>query len=162
MTVCRTRCVTKSFKFKRRNNIRTLRICIFIKLLKVDWVITCCYDNCTVLFSHNCFFLVEVDCACSTSFFTESTNIVFAVLHSLHVKTLSSVDICNLWNSLSKWNINCFLVVQVKVERIWNLLVWTSFDTSTTTCTFCFINITWVTFDIDREVTDVTLYANNF
>ena len=105
---------------------------------------------------------MEVDCTCGTSLFTETTNVIFTVCKTFHMKTISCIDVCNFWNSLSERNIDCLAVIQVQVESVWNFLVWTFFDTSTTTCTFCFINITWMAFDIDFEVTDITADTTNF
>ena len=156
MTVCRTRCVTETFKFKRRNNVRALVVSVFIKFFKRNRIVTCCYNDCTILLCNDFFFLVKLDGACCTCFFTETTNVIFTVCKSLHVETVCSINVCYLWNSLGKWNINCLTVVEAKVECVWNLLVRTLFDTSTTTCTLCFINIAWVTFDIDFEVSDIS------
>ena len=162
MTVCRTRCVTKAFKLKRRNNIRTLAVSIFIEFFERNRIITSCYDDCTVFFCKSCFLLVEVNSSGCTGLFTETTNIVFSVFKTLHVQTVIGADSGNLWNCLSKRNIDCFSCIKIKVKAVWNLFVRTFFNTCTTTCTFVFINKARVTFNVYFKVSDITAYTTNF
>ena len=162
MTVSRTRCITESFKLQRRNNIRALVIGIFIKLFKGDRVITSCYNDCTIFFCNDFFFLIKINGSNTAGFFTESADSVLSFFKGLHMKTILGVDICNLWNSLSKRNINCFTAVQAKVKAVRNLFVRTLFNTFTTTSTLCFINIARVSFNINFKVSDVSAYSANF
>ena len=77
------------------------------------------------------------------------------------MQTVVGINCCNLWNCLCKRNVNCLFVVQVHVKVIRNLFVRTLFYTFAAACTLCFINIAGVTFNINLEVSDITLYTNN-
>ena len=152
MTLCRTRCIHQTFKFKRCYNIRTVIVTIFFKLCRFDLVISGCNYDCTIFSLDEFFLLFVIDCTCSTYLGAESA------FSCLHIDTIIRIDGCKLWHCLCEWNIDRRTVIQSHIEFVRILLGRTFCSTFTTSCTLCSIYITRFLLDGNLEITNETFY----
>ena len=109
-TACRAGSVHQTFHFKRGNNVFALVVIIFIKLIQIDGIKTCCNNDGTVLSGNHFIFLIVIYCTCCTDFGTDTA------FSGFKMDTVCSINDRHIRNCLCERCVNCSTCGQSTVE----------------------------------------------